>query len=249
MPRFFVPLSLALVTHFALVACDAKPAPAAPAAPPAAPPTAPPAAPAKAETPASGAAPAAAVTNPLVDPAATATIGQRAPDFALPAADGTTVKLSDFKGKRVVLEWFNPECPFVKWAHDTGPLKDLAGRTTATGVVWLAINSGAPGKQGHGAETNTQAAKQWNMTHPVLLDETGAVGHAYAATNTPHMYIVDEKGALVYRGGLDNAPMGEPREGGSRVAEFEDSLAALVAGKPVPAAETKAWGCSVKYAK
>ena len=245
MPRFFVPLSLALVTHFALVACDTKPAPAATASP-TAPATAPPVAPAKADAPASDAAPA--VANPLVDPAATATIGQPAPDFALPAADGTTVKLSDFKGKRVVLEWFNPECPFVKWAHDTGPLKDLAARTTATGVVWLAINSGAVGKQGHGAETNNQAAKKWNMGHPVLLDETGAVGHAYGATNTPHMYIVDEKGALVYRGGLDNAPMGEPRQG-SRVAEFEDALAALVAGKPVPAAETTAWGCTVKYAK
>ena len=247
MPRFFVPLSLALVTHFALVACDAKPAPAA-TAPPGAPPAAPPAAPAKADAPAGAAAPAAAVANPLVDPAATATIGRPAPDFALPAADGTTVKLSDFKGKRVVLEWFNPECPFVKWAHDTGPLKDLASRTTATGVVWLAINSGAAGKQGHGAEANKQAAKQWDMSHPILLDETGAVGHAYGATNTPHMYIVDEKGALVYRGALDNAPMGEPREG-SRVAEFEDALAAVVAGKPVPAAETTAWGCTVKYAK
>ncbi len=240
MPRFFVPLSLALVTHFALVACDAKPAPAAPAAPAAS------ASPSKAEAPTS--APAVAVANPLVDPAAVATIGQAAPDFALTAADGTTVKLSDFKGKRVVLEWFNPECPFVKWAHDTGPLKDLAARTTATGVVWLAINSGGVGKQGHDPETNRQAAKKWNMGHPVLLDETGAVGHAYGATNTPHMYVVDDKGVLVYRGALDNAPMGEPREG-SRVAEFEDALAAVVAGKPVPAAETKAWGCSVKYAK
>ena len=200
--------------------------------------------------PASGDAvkPAPAAPNPLADVGASAAIGQPAPDFTLPAADGSTVKLSDFKGKRVVLEWFNPECPFVKAAHGEGPLKDLAARTTATGVAWLAINSGAPGKQGAGAEVNNKAAADWKLTHPILLDETGAVGHAYGATNTPHLYIVDERGVLVYRGGLDNAPMGEP-DPAPRVAHLEDALAALGAGKPIASAETKAWGCSVKYAK
>lgn len=219
-----------------LLACDsgAKPpasAPAAPAAP--------------AADPAATAVPAA---NPLADAGASAAIGQPAPEFTLPAADGSTVKLSDFKGKRVVLEWFNPECPFVKAAHGDGALKDLAARTSATGVVWLAINSGAPGKQGHGAEVNKQAAATWAMAHPILLDETGAVGHAYGASNTPHLYLIDERGVLVYRGALDNAPMGEP-EGGTRVAHFEDALAALAAGQPIATAETRAWGCSVKYAK
>ena len=223
------------------------------------------AAPAKVETKAGADAPAAPVAdaakpatttpastlpNPLVDPAAVAAVGQPAPDFTLAAADGSTVKLSDFKGKRVVLEWFNPECPFVKAAHDTGPLKDLAGRTTATGVVWLAINSGAPGKQGHGAERNKQAAGEWKLAHPILLDETGAVGKAYGATNTPHLYLIDDKGVLVYRGGLDNAPMGTPDPPDSpRVAHLEDALAAITAGKTVAAPETRAWGCSVKYAK
>ncbi|MBA3546352.1 MAG: redoxin domain-containing protein [Nannocystis sp.] len=199
-----------------------------------------------ATAPAATAAPAAA--NPLVDASASAAIGKPAPDFTLPAADGSSVKLSDFKGKRVVLEWFNPECPFVKSAHDEGPLKDLAARTTATGVVWLAINSGAPGKQGHGAEANKAAAAAWSLAHPILLDETGAVGHAYGASNTPHLYVIDEKGVLAYRGALDNAPMGEP-EGGTRVAHLEDALAALAAGTPITTAETRAWGCSVKYAK
>ena len=245
MPRFLVPLSCALLIQFALPGCDARPIEAAPTAPaPAKPATAT----ATATTPMPAPAPAFTGPNPLVDPAATAAVGAPAPDFTLPAANGSTVKLSDFKGKRVVLEWFNPECPFVKAAHDGGPLKDLAARTTATGVVWLAINSGAPGKQGHGPEANKRAAEAWKLTHPILLDESGAVGHAYAATNTPHMYIVDDKGVLVYRGGLDNAPMGEP-DGGTRVAHFEDALAALAAGKPVVAAETRAWGCSVKYAR
>lgn len=210
-------------------------------------------APAKTDAPATAAdKPAAdkpAGPSPLADASASASVGQPAPDFTLPAADGSTVKLSDFKGKRVVLEWFNPECPFVKAAHGEGPLKDLAARTTPTGVVWLAINSGAPGKQGHGAEVNTKAAADWKLAHPILLDETGAVGHAYGASNTPHMYVVDERGVLVYRGALDNAPMGDPNPAPSRVAHFEDALAALAAGKPVANADNKAWGCSVKYAK
>lgn len=185
---------------------------------------------------------------PAGDANASALVGQPAPDFTLAGIDGVSVKLSDFRGKRVVLEWFNPECPFVKAAHDAGPLKDLAARTTAQGVVWLAINSGAPGKQGHGVEVNKQAAERWSLSHPILLDETGAVGRAYGASNTPHMFLVDDKGVLVYRGALDNAPMGEP-DGGARVAYLEDAVAALVAGKPVAQGETRAWGCSVKYAK
>jgi len=238
MHRPLLLLSLALT-----LACDGgakAPAPASTPTPAPAPATAPTAAPAT--------TPAPAPPNPLADPNASAAIGQPAPDFALPAADGSTVKLSELKGRRVVLEWFNPECPFVKQAHGDGALKDLAARTTATGAVWLAINSGAPGKQGHGPELNQQAAVTWTMTHPILLDETGAVGHAYGASNTPHLYVIDERGVLVYRGALDNAPMGET-EGGPRVAHFEDALAAVAAGKPVAAPETRAWGCSVKYAK
>lgn len=232
---------LPLVILSLALACDsgAKPpevAKAAPATPPATP-TATPAA-----------TPAPPIANPLAEPGAVAAIGKPAPDFTLEAADGSKVKLSDFKGKRVVLEWFNPECPFVKQAHGDGALKDLAARTTATGVVWLAINSGAPGKQGHGAEVNKQAAATWKLSHPILLDAGGFVGKAYDATNTPHVFVVDEKGVLVYRGALDNAPMGEP-DGGTRIAYLEDALAALAAGKPVATPETKAWGCSVKYDK
>jgi peroxiredoxin len=239
---------LTLVSLVFLLACDSGPkAPAEPA------PTAPgaPARPVQGEGAPPSADPAAAppAPNPLADPAAVAAVGQPAPDFTLPGADGKTYKLSDFKGKRVVLEWFNPECPFVKAAHETGPLKDLAGKTTATGVTWLAINSGAPGRQGHGAELNAAAANNWNLAHPVLLDETGAVGKAYGATNTPHMYLIDDRGVLVYRGALDNAPMGTPDPAGPRLAYLEDALAALAAGKALAQGETRAWGCSVKFAK
>lgn len=235
-PRTLLALALALT------ACDGGKPPPASETPNKTPPAG-----GETKTPAPAPTPA---PNPLADPSAVAAIGKPAPDFTLATADGKTVKLSDLRGKTVVLEWFNPECPFVKAAHDAGPLKDLAAKTTAASptVAWLAINSGAPGKQGHGAEVNSAAAKTWSLAHPILLDETGAVGHAYGATNTPHMYIVDAQGALVYRGGLDNAPMGEP-DGGARVALFEDALAAVLAGKPIESADTRAWGCTVKYAK
>jgi peroxiredoxin len=139
---------------------------------------------------------------------ATAKLGEPAPAFSLTDLDGKTVSLADFAGKTVVLEWFNPGCPFVKYAHGEGPLAGMAGEQTKAGVVWLAINSSAPGKQGHDREENRKAATEWKMEHPILLDEDGKVGHAYGATTTPHMFVIDGTGKLVYAGGLDNAPLG-----------------------------------------
>ncbi len=180
-----------------------------------------------------------------------ADVGKPAPDFTLKDLDGKEVKLSSFKGKVVVLEWFNPGCPFVKNAHSKGSLKDAAKRHTQAGVVWLAINSAAGGKQGHGADTNREAAKTWAMDHPILLDESGTVGHTYGATNTPHMMVIDENGVLVYRGAIDNSPDGEGESptGGKLVSYVDAALADIKAKKPVATAETKAYGCSVKYAK
>jgi alkyl hydroperoxide reductase subunit AhpC len=172
-------------------------------------------------------------------------VGDKAPDFTLTDLDGKTVKLSDLKGKRVVLEWFNPGCPYVVHAHDEGGLKTTA--TDRSGdVVWLAINSGAPGKQGHGPQTNREAAAKWSMTHPILLDESGAVGKSYAAKTTPHMYIIDEKGKLAYQGALDNAPRGATPETGYQ-PYLTDGIDALKAGEAPRPPQTKPWGCSVKY--
>jgi peroxiredoxin len=141
--------------------------------------------------------------------AATAKVGEPAPAFSLPNLDGQTVSLADFAGKTVVLEWFNPDCPFVVYAHgNEGPLATLAAEQTKGGVVWLAINSGAPGNQGAGAERNRKAAEEWKLEHPILLDEDGKVGHAYGATTTPHMFVIDGTGKLVFAGGVDNAPRG-----------------------------------------
>ncbi len=172
--------------------------------------------------------------------------GQKAPGFTLPDLTGNKVSLADFAGKTVVLEWFNPGCPFVKYAHAEGPLKDQAAKTTAGGVVWLAINSGAPGKQGAGVEVNQQAAKDWAMAHPVLLDEDGAVGRAYGAKTTPHMYVIDGGGNVVYAGGLDNAPLGKV-EGKDARNFVSAALADLAAGRPVATPATQPYGCSVKY--
>jgi peroxiredoxin len=178
---------------------------------------------------------------------AKAAIGKPAPDFQLKDLDGKEIKLSDYKGKIVVLEWFNPECPVVNRAHSEGQLKDQAGRVTKAGVVWLAINSGAAGKQGHGVEKNRKALADWKMPNPILLDEKGDVGRRYEAKTTPHMYVIDAKGVLVYRGGIDNAPSGKP-EGDAKLVNYVDAaLADLKADKPVAIADTKAYGCSVKY--
>ncbi len=178
-----------------------------------------------------------------------ADVGKQAPDFALKDLDGKEVRLSSFKGKTVVLEWFNPGCPFVKAAHTKGSLKDAAKRQTKNGVVWLAINSGAPGKQGVGVEANREGAKTFAMDNPILLDEAGTVGKTYGATNTPHVMIVDGQGTLVYRGAVDNSPDGdgESPTGGKLVSYVDAALADLGAGKPVAKSETKAYGCSVKY--
>lgn len=173
-------------------------------------------------------------------------IGAPAPDFTLKDLDGKDVSLADFKGKTVVLEWFNPGCPFIQYAHGEGPLKALSSPLTGDGqVVWLAINSGKAGKQGAGLEINQAAASKWNIQHPVLLDETGSVGQAYGAKTTPHMFVISSGGAILYRGALDNAPLGKAE--GEYVNYVAKALEDIGLGKPVANAETKPYGCGVKY--
>ncbi len=181
--------------------------------------------------------------------AAAPAVGTAAPDFTLKTLDGKDVKLSSFKGKTVVLEWFNPECPYVKAAHTKGSLVDTAKRAQAKGVVWLAINSGAAGKQGAGLEVNRKGVATFKLENPVLLDETGAVGRSYGATNTPNLFVIDGKGTLVYRGAIDNSPDGEGKspEGGALVNYVDQALEDVSAGKAVRVPETKPYGCSVKY--
>jgi peroxiredoxin len=196
-----------------------------------------------------GARPAAAVT-PNTPAPGSAAVGKAAPDFTLKDLDGREVSLASFRGKVVVLEWFNPGCPFVKASHTKGSLKDTAKKHATKGVVWLAVNSSAPGKQGFEPSVNSDAAKAFGMEHPILRDETGVVGRAYAATNTPNMFVIDKNGVLVYAGAIDNSPDGEGEAptGGSLVNYVEAALEDLAAGRAIKTPVTKPYGCSVKYA-
>lgn len=186
----------------------------------------------------------------------TAELGKPAPDFTLTASDGASHTLSSLRGKTVVLEWFNPDCPFSKFAHTKGPLAGMAKERIGEQLVWLSINSGGPGKQGHGAERNQEALSQYGMVNPILMDPTGQVGHAYGAEKTPHMFVIDAEGVLVYRGGIDNAPIGRvdperPRYADSpadAVVNYVDgALQDLRASQPLRLSDTPAYGCSVKY--
>lgn len=179
----------------------------------------------------------------------TAEIGKAAPEFKLTDLDGKEHALGAHKGKVVVLEWFNPQCPFVRNAHTKGSLKGLAAKHANSGVVWLAVNSAASGKQGHDVEDNREGVKTFAMSYPVLRDESGAVGRAYGATNTPHLYVIDKNGVLVYAGAIDNSPDGEGESptDGTLINYVDAALADVAAGKAVRTARTKAYGCSVKY--
>jgi peroxiredoxin len=178
-----------------------------------------------------------------------ADVGKTAPDFALKDVEGHDVRLADYRGKLVVLEWFNPKCPFVNLSHTKGSLKGTAARHLAEGVVWIGIDSAAPGKQGYEADDIRDGVKRFGLTHPVLRDETGAVGRAYGATNTPHMFVIDKGGTVVYAGAIDNSPdaQGESPQDGPLVNYVDEALTDLAGGRPVRTPKTKAYGCSVKY--
>ena len=176
----------------------------------------------------------------------TAEVGKQAPEFVLTDTDGHVHKLSDYKGKVVVLEWFNPDCPFVKKHHMNNKSMSKAYESVkGDDVVWLAINSGAAGKQGAGLDRNKQARNDYGIAYPVLLDSSGIVGHAYGAKNTPHMFVIDKAGKLAYVGAIDDNPnpdvLGE-------VNYVIQTVGHLRKGESVTMNQTKPYGCSVKYA-
>lgn len=181
--------------------------------------------------------------------AAAAKVGQPAPAFSLVDSTGKTRSLAEFKGKTVVLEWTNHDCPFVKKHYGSGNMQKQQRDATAKGVVWLSINSSAPGKQGHvdgaGAEKVRRDAKAAQTAY--LLDPTGAAGRAYGAKTTPHMYVIDAKGVLRYAGGIDSIPSPEAGDLARATQYVPQALAELAAGKPVSMQVTRPYGCSVKY--
>jgi len=170
-----------------------------------------------------------------------AELGEPAPDFTLTDLHGNTHRLSDYvKAKKVVvLEWFNPGCPAVKQLHDKGIVTSLADKYKDQGVVWLAINSGGPGKQGHGIPINKAAAESWSIAYPILHDETGAVGRMYRAKVTPHLYVVDSTGTLVYNGAFNNRQEPNTPE---YVGFVDQAVDAVLEGDPVATPTARPYG-------
>lgn len=223
------------------VACDKTP----PAEPEAEAPTAPEVVEEVAEAPAEQAAVSpeeAAEEAPEV-----ATIGQLAPDFELTDEKGNTHKLSDQKGKIVVLEWVNPECPILQRVYEDNIMQTTVAaagelsKEKGTEIVWWAVDSSNFVKPADSTAWN----EKYKVTYPTLQDPSGAVGKAYDARTTPHMYIVDTEGKLRYNGAIDDDPHGKNAEGATN--HVTAALTALTSGQEVPQAETKPYGCSVKY--
>lgn len=177
-------------------------------------------------------------------------VGKPAPEFTATDSNGKSHKLSDFKGKTVVLEWTNPDCPFVQKHYTSGNMQALQSDATKDGIVWLSINSGAPGKQGHmdGAGANRSVAATKARQTAYLLDANGQVGKLYSARTTPHMFVIDPKGTLAYMGGIDSNSSADPATIKTSTNYVKAALADLKAGKPVKTATSQPYGCSVKYA-
>ena len=192
----------------------------------------------------------AAATLAIAPAAAQQTNGKPAGNFRLTDADGKAVSLAQFKGKTVVLEWNNPGCPFVQKHYDSGNMQASQAKAKAAGAVWLTINSGAPGKQGHmtGPEAKVFVAKAKAVPAAYLLDPQGRVGKGYAAKTTPHLYVIDPRGTLVYQGAIDDKPTADKADIAGARNHVLAALGEVKAGKPVSVAETRPYGCSVKYA-
>lgn len=179
-----------------------------------------------------------------------AEIGKTAPDFTLPDLNGKKHSLHDYRGKIVVLEWYNPDCPFVKAGHTHGSLKNQGNTVNAAPAkIWLAINSGRKGAPGTGLEYNKKMARQYAITYPILLDESGAVGRAYGAAKTPQMYVIDAKGILRYTGAIDNDYLAKKTKKGLPVINYvKNALAEIAAGEKVTTPRIRPYGCGIHYA-
>lgn len=182
--------------------------------------------------------------------AAAAKVGQAAPAFTLVDSTGKKRSLAEFAGKTVVLEWTNHECPFVKKHYGSGNMQKQQRDAIAKGVVWLSINSSAPGNQGHvdGAGAQGVRSKVGAAQTAYLLDPDGTVGRTYGAKTTPHMYVIDPKGVLRYAGGIDSIQSSDTDDIAKATQFVPQALAELAAGKPVSVSVSRPYGCAVKYA-
>lgn len=178
-----------------------------------------------------------------------ANVGQAAPGFELSDTTGKAVKLSDFKGKFVVLEWTNPSCPFVVKHYGSQNMQSLQKEATAKGVVWLTISSTAGDHSEYLAPASlAQRYKEWGSAYSaMLMDDDGKVGRAYSARTTPHMYVIDPQGMLVYAGGIDDKRSANPADVKTAKNFVRVALGEAMAGKPVSTPTAAPYGCSIKY--
>lgn len=192
---------------------------------------------------------AALVAQAPLHAQAAVAVGQAAPDFALKDTSGKTVRLSDFKGKHVVLEWTNPGCPFVRKHYDSGNMPATQKDATDKGVVWLAINSTEKASSDYLEPTKLSAWLAERKASPtaVLMDEEGTTGRSYGARTTPHMYIINPQGVLIYAGGIDSIASARPSDIEKATNYVKTGLAEALAGKSLTAATTAPYGCSIKY--
>ncbi len=185
----------------------------------------------------------------LASAAVAAEIGKPAPDFTATDINGKTVKLSDYRGKIVVLESYNSDCPYCNNHYRTGAMQELQSNLAAKGVVWLIVDSVNPSNFSHRtpAQAKQEIADRKITATAWIEDSSGAVGHLYDMKTTPDMYVIDKNGVLVYEGAIDNKPdpMHDPKTARNYIHEAVD---ALIAGKPVEVSQTKPYGCAVKYA-
>ncbi|MBU8895649.1 thioredoxin family protein [Corallococcus sp. H22C18031201] len=170
----------------------------------------------------------------------TAEVGKPAPAFTLKDESGKEHSLAEYKGKVVVLEWTNPECPFVQRHYEAKTMQDTVKGFDAKKVVWLAVDSSST----HSAQTASEWKKKEALSYPVLLDTAGTVGKSYGAKTTPHMYVIDEKGVVRYAGAIDDDPRGKNE---TKTNYVKGAVDALLTGKQVPTATSQPYGCSVKY--
>ncbi len=178
-------------------------------------------------------------------------VGSAAPNVSVTDSKGKTHSLSEYKGKYVVLEWFNPDCPFVKKHYGSGNMQKLQQEFTAKGVVWLTIDSSAPGTEGNlTPEQANKTVADWKAhSTAFLLDADGQAGRAYGAKNTPHMFVVNPKGKVIYEGAIDSKATPNPADIPSSTNYVKAALDESMAGKPVSTPSSRPYGCSVKYGR
>ena len=176
-------------------------------------------------------------------------IGQPAPDFTAVDSHGNPVSLSQYRGKTVVLEWTNADCPFTRKHYSSGNMQSTQALAQKDGIVWLSVISSAPGKQGYvdGAGADQLTRSRGASPTAVLLDPKGTVARLYEAKTTPHMFVIDKNGALQYMGGIDSIATADPADISRAEPYLKEAMLAVAQGNPVPHAVTRPYGCSIKY--